>query len=613
MDSTRCSQGSGGTKHAIGLTAINDNSFYSGGSSFWAVLIASLQNLESKRPFGVQRLYEEMLNQLKERAESKGLKAPSLATDSKDLNQPLVSLVFHGDKRKTLSLPLAKSRFWDGPRPNGNRGRHSSNLSVSSSSTPGRAADGRFSEARVLVCTTFVGEASPDMEFYNRWLQSSSNLRRDVAVEGMFFGPPTMLLISMPHSMWSVVQHDQICCYLGYISSHNVLQSYLRLYESGITQGLSPSHGMGGSASHAVDHESQSPERVNSDDLKAHKRNAPALIMNGNHHEEHRSFQAINKPALKSDFDNQLTQSGHDSVEMQEAAEQLKALSHLRRGSSETSPIARQPRSDRQRKTLPDSLPGRLHVGGKGLSLKLTGARDDTSGERQRSTGLNQKPSRRSAVKAETICNHCSHGPFKDSSSLRKHVAAAHTRPFPCAFYFAGCTSTFGSKNEWKRHISSQHLCLNFYRCSECSNGMLEGKANEFNRKDLFTQHLRRMHAPHEVKIPAATGDTSVHRRWEAHVKKMQQCCLLTRRKPPQKSACPMERCHQQFEGSGAWDEWTEHVGRHLEKGDTQHFGVDEILKQWALDERIIERVSNGHYRLLPSGTNANALEDVQE
>jgi len=117
--------------------------------------------------------------------------------------------------------------------------------------------------------------------------------------------------------------------------------------------------------------------------------------------------------------------------------------------------------------------------------------------------------------KQDTRCSLCSHAPFKDSSSLRKHIAAAHTRPFPCAFSFAGCTSTFGSKNEWKRHIASQHLCLTFYRCSSCPQSTVEGKGNEFNRKDLFTQHLRRMHAPFAIKKAIAKGDSKLQLEWE--------------------------------------------------------------------------------------------------
>lgn len=211
------------------------------------------------------------------------------------------------------------------------------------------------------------------------------------------------------------------------------------------------------------------------------------------------------------------------------------------------------------------------------------------------------KAPRRSLPKQETRCNHCSHAPFKDTSSLRKHIAAAHTRPFPCAFSFAGCASTFGSKNEWKRHIASQHLCLTYYCCSACPQSAVEGKGNEFNRKDLFTQHLRRMHAPFQIKRTIAKGDSKLMAEWDAHVKEMQQSCLVTRRHPPQKSACPRKECNAVFEGPTSWDEWTEHVGRHMEKGEAQRLGIDKLLAEWALDEGIIELRSDGEYRLCAS------------
>jgi len=208
----------------------------------------------------------------------------------------------------------------------------------------------------------------------------------------------------------------------------------------------------------------------------------------------------------------------------------------------------------------------------------------------------------------------CSHAPFKDSSSLRKHIAAAHTRPFPCAFSFAGCTSTFGSKNEWKRHIASQHLCLTYYRCSSCPQSTVEGKGNEFNRKDLFTQHLRRMHAPFAIKKAIAKGDSKLQLEWETHVKDMQTSCLVTRRQPPQRSACPKPDCSNVFEGTGSWDDWTEHVGRHMEKGEAGRLGVDKLLARWALEQGIIERKEDGELRLVgterESGSGAGYYSD---
>ncbi|PHH62096.1 hypothetical protein CDD81_7589 [Ophiocordyceps australis] len=124
------------------------------------------------------------------------------------------------------------------------------------------------------------------------------------------------------------------------------------------------------------------------------------------------------------------------------------------------------------------------------------------------------------------------------------------------------------------------------------------------------------MHADFQIKRAMSKGDTKLLAEWEEHVKKMQQTCLVTRRQPPQRSACPNTDCQHEFKGPGAWDEWTEHVGRHLEKGEAQCQSVDPLLAQWALDEKIIERKPDGDYRLcvtngMPSqGTNGSMVTD---
>jgi hypothetical protein len=284
-------------------------------------------------------------------------------------------------------------------------------------------------------------------------------------------------------------------------------------------------------------------------------------------------------------------------VEMHEAAEQLKALSHVRHLSHDN------PSERNHSHIASENSPG--FQSGREESPSSQDAGDSGEGDtytEYASPATRPKPRRsiqKQGPKQDTRCSLCSHAPFKDSSSLRKHIAAAHTRPFPCAFSFAGCSSTFGSKNEWKRHIASQHLCLTYYRCSSCPQSTIEGKGNEFNRKDLFTQHLRRMHAPFAIKKALAKGDSKLQQEWEVHVKEMQISCLVTRRQPPQRSACPKADCANVFEGTGSWDDWTEHVGRHMEKGEAGRLGVDRLLARWALDQGIIERKEDGEYRFI--------------
>ena len=228
--------------------------------------------------------------------------------------------------------------------------------------------------------------------------------------------------------------------------------------------------------------------------------------------------------------------------------------------------------------------------------------------------------------KSQFQCKTCDHS-AKDATALHKHVQAAHTRPYVCTFSFAGCGSTFGNKNEWKRHVYSQHLSLQYWLCDVggCSNSKAstsrssssnpnsrtKNGGNEFNRKDLFTQHLRRMHTP----IPVKRSQKKTPE-WEDHIKELQVSCLKVRRTPPQKTKCPVRTCGQLFEGTTSWDDRMEHVGRHLEKASATSNGpaVNEIVEQesdefmieWALTERIIERKTSGGYRLHSEAGPAN-------
>ncbi|KAI0009913.1 hypothetical protein F4779DRAFT_579810 [Xylariaceae sp. FL0662B] len=467
---------------------------------------------------------------------------------------------------------------------------------------PSAVADLTFDEPRVLVCTTFVGEASPDMSSFNHWLHNSPAIASKIAVEGMFLGPPTMLLISMPGVVWNVVQHDKVCCFLGYVNSHNMTHLYKRLVGSVSVNKASAKDVEDGRMLLEAREMAASTPIVRRHELPNHPPQYPETPVRPD------SVGRLDPMSVSQSSYSNLPYANstpgpvvsnkndvEDSAEIQEAAEQLEALSHVRHLSNDN------PSPAHAQATIADKAMDirRDEVSSREVNEPGT---DEIQHNHELMTPSRPKQQRRSlqkqAPKQETRCSLCSHAPFKDSSSLRKHIAAAHTRPFPCAFAFAGCTSTFGSKNEWKRHIASQHLCLQYYRCSSCPQTTVEGKGNEFNRKDLFTQHLRRMHAPFAIKKAIAKGDSKLQVDWETHVKDMQQSCLVTRRQPPQRSACPKPDCASIFEGPTSWDEWTEHVGRHMEKGEAARLGVDRLLAKWALDEGIIERKDDGEYRL---------------
>lgn len=608
--------GSHGLKQAIAAYGPEQGSRDSDSQSFTASLTESLLKLSTaSKPFSAERLYEDMLALRQQEASQSRLANGTGKPNHPAQDKTPVFFSLTAGKGQGLSIaPLSPRAIQaQGQSPPHSTDADAQNPRLSQEDQlikPGTVVSLTFDEARVLVCTTFVGDASPDMTFFNQWLNNTPPAASNITVEGMFLGPPTMLLISMPQSIWNVVQHDKVCCFLGYISSHNMIHLYKSLVGSSSVNTVTATEKEvedGRILLEAREVAASSPavpRREPSNHYPAVPPETP--LRQENHAREPLPAARVSAGSAALPHGRQsLPGIGgakidvEDSAEVQEAAEQLKALSHVRHNHDGT-PSKADPHATRvgdnidvrPREEPLDSSPDAHDSGA-----------DDYHSSAAYNMMASKPKARRSFLKQttprqETRCTLCSHAPFKDSSSLRKHIAAAHTRPFPCAFSFAGCVSTFGSKNEWKRHIASQHLCLQYYRCSSCPQSTAEGKGNEFNRKDLFTQHLRRMHAPFAIKKALAKGDSKLQVEWDSHVKEMHQSCLVTRRQPPQRSACPKSDCQTVFEGPGSWDEWTEHVGRHMEKGEAQRLGVDRLLAKWALDEGIIERKEDGEYRL---------------
>ncbi|KAK2069512.1 hypothetical protein P8C59_004090 [Phyllachora maydis] len=253
------------------------------------------------------------------------------------------------------------------------------------------------------------------------------------------------------------------------------------------------------------------------------------------------------------------------------------------------------------------------------------------------------------------VTSECNAGKFEDQAMLDAHVKKQHTRPFHCVFHFAGCSSTFASKNEWKRHVTCQHLLLHYWLCEEdsCAKQSNSASASQaaspcsgpgsrrsraawhatsssatipppnlpegvwFNRKDLYTQHLRRMHMPPPVKKllqeakksssstmasssasaslsqPVATAPATADpvQEWDFRVKQLQESAKRTRCRLPNEMRCPAVAagCTEAFSGAEAWDQRMEHVARHLERaagGEEAAVvfgsGHDTSLLRWA-------------------------------
>lgn len=247
----------------------------------------------------------------------------------------------------------------------------------------------------------------------------------------------------------------------------------------------------------------------------------------------------------------------------------------------------------------------------------------------------------RPAAKGSFGCKECGHASFKDENSLQNHIKKQHRQPFICVFHFAGCTSIFPNKNEWKRHVDTQHILSKYWHCQEGECGKSSSSSSSsshkgsskpaksrggeaaggkiihlpgsgapgstskiFRRKDLFTQHVRRMHAPPGYnKSSSSPSKSSQHHQqqrkgglspaaakaFDQKVAALQAQCERPRCLLPQFMLCPVAGCSGKFEGHNAWDLRMEHVAKHLEKAargeeDPVEFGgeSDTTLLEWA-------------------------------
>lgn len=68
----------------------------------------------------------------------------------------------------------------------------------------------------------------------------------------------------------------------------------------------------------------------------------------------------------------------------------------------------------------------------------------------------------------------------------RKHCKR-HAKQYGCTYH--GCGKKFGSKNDWKRHESSQHSQLETWNCQE------DGCNRTCSRRQSFQSHLQRKHS----------------------------------------------------------------------------------------------------------------------
>jgi hypothetical protein len=130
---------------------------------------------------------------------------------------------------------------------------------------------------------------------------------------------------------------------------------------------------------------------------------------------------------------------------------------------------------------------------------------------------------------------------------------------------------------------------------------------NDFNRKDLFTQHIRRMHTEDVMDVNHALGTSTEPKDGNIPdnvMAEQQSRCYHHLRTHPLRSGCLF--CAQVFEGNGSWEQRMEHLGAHFEREkknpkaslDTSRWRDDPELREWFLQEGLIERDNKGGYRI---------------
>ncbi|KAJ9669193.1 hypothetical protein H2201_000544 [Coniosporium apollinis] len=133
---------------------------------------------------------------------------------------------------------------------------------------------------------------------------------------------------------------------------------------------------------------------------------------------------------------------------------------------------------------------------------------------------------------------------------LKKHMKR-HTKPYGCTFY--KCEKSFGSKNDWKRHESTQHFQHEAWLCLVSKAGTQKGDcANPFYGQEHFERHLQDNHQfRNKAKLSdfsdkCRMGRNGLHQYW----------CGFCKELHPVKNV-----------GIKAWDERFNHIDEMFKEG----------------------------------------------
>ena len=236
-----------------------------------------------------------------------------------------------------------------------------------------------------------------------------------------------------------------------------------------------------------------------------------------------------------------------------------------------------------------------------------------TNGSQRRQVALRVPPNTSSIHQ----CAHC-HAAFETETRRKKHVRKEHELPYLCIFHHYGCKEVFGTKNEWVRHVRVQHLRLETWRCTleTCgerspsaagspgtnpsgSDSLLPKGAkrtNDYGRKDLFQEHVKRIHKNvlkahiQKSRSSSSISDEAIQKEF---LDDLQKRARLVLRKPPPRVSCPC------CPGDILWtefDEWIEHIAKGMENDKAAFIGfTDPQLQSWMVNEGLLEWIpANG-------------------
>ncbi|EME50190.1 hypothetical protein DOTSEDRAFT_68902 [Dothistroma septosporum NZE10] len=136
---------------------------------------------------------------------------------------------------------------------------------------------------------------------------------------------------------------------------------------------------------------------------------------------------------------------------------------------------------------------------------------------------------------------------------LRKHTKR-HTRPYGCTF--PSCVKKFGSRNDWKRHESSQHQLIEQWKCSLCLSTQ-----RPFPQLPALLSHLHTHHNLHpHSDIDIICASSHLGREGHRHF-----WCGFCRRLVKQGGLEPFGTGAGNGAGN-AWDARFKHIGDHFDK-----------------------------------------------